>query len=95
MQHRIDFDSVEYFSPIWPSTFTSNKMTYAQAFKHAPFPREAVFGNEETAHDRHPPGSAMKNVVPCPGSESSQIRPPCRSTMTLTIVRPIPVPPPN
>ena len=95
MQHRIDFDSVEYFSSIWPSTFTSNKMTYARSFKHATFPREAVFGNEETAHYRHPPGSAMKKVVPRPSSESSQIRPPCRSTMTLTIVRPIPVPPPN
>src|SRR5215470_6973018 len=37
-------------------------------------------------------GSSKKNVVPLPGSDSTQIRPPCRSMIFLQIARPTPVP---
>ena len=33
------------------------------------------------------------NVEPCPGNESTQIRPPCASTYALASVSPRPVPP--
>src|SRR6185312_12506283 len=37
-------------------------------------------------------GMLTKNVDPCPSSDSTQIRPPCSSTMCLAIARPRPVP---
>ena len=38
-------------------------------------------------------GSVKKNLVPTPGFDSTQMRPPWRSTIFLQIARPIPVPP--
>jgi hypothetical protein len=38
-------------------------------------------------------GSVKENVDPSPGLDSTQIRPPCSSTMRLEMVRPKPVPP--
>jgi hypothetical protein len=35
----------------------------------------------------------MKNVEPLPGSDDTQMRPPCMLTMRLAIARPSPVPP--
>src|SRR5713226_1198098 len=37
-------------------------------------------------------GSVNLNVDPCPGSDSTQIRPPCCSTIFLQMANPIPVP---
>src|SRR5262249_40230363 len=39
-------------------------------------------------------GNPTKKVVPSPGSDWSQIRPPCRSTIFRAMVTPTPVPPP-
>nr|WP_048145183.1 hypothetical protein [Methanosphaerula palustris] len=36
-------------------------------------------------------GSVKKNVLPSPGVDSTRTLPPCRSTIFLTIARPIPV----
>ena len=38
-------------------------------------------------------GSVKEKVEPWPGADSTQIRPPCISTMRLEIARPRPVPP--
>src|SRR6266540_4415851 len=38
-------------------------------------------------------GSENENVDPSPGLDSTQIRPPCNSTMRFEMVRPSPVPP--
>src|SRR5207245_4408010 len=37
-------------------------------------------------------GMLKEKVAPFPGSDSTQIRPPCRSTMRLHTARPMPVP---
>src|SRR5262245_12693173 len=38
-------------------------------------------------------GSSMRNVEPCPRLDSTQMRPPCISTISLAMARPSPVPP--
>src|SRR3954471_781550 len=38
-------------------------------------------------------GRLTRKVAPCPGSDSTEIAPPCISTMRLEIARPSPVPP--
>ena len=44
--------------------------------------------------ERHRAGSVKKNVLPTPTAVSTQILPPCASTMPLAMNRPSPVPPP-
>src|ERR1700733_7649536 len=38
------------------------------------------------------PTKAKRNVEPCPGCDSTEILPPCRSTIFLQIANPMPVP---
>ena len=51
--------------------------------------------NGVRVHDSSAPfdlGMLKEKVVPLPGCDSTQIRPPCRSTMRLHTARPMPVP---
>src|ERR1700730_5782113 len=54
------------------------------------FDRHTVFAND--VQDLLPPAKANRKVEPCPSCDSTEIRPPCRSTILLQIANPIPVP---
>ena len=58
----------------------------------APRRRPAVAARCRRARRRGLTASATKKVVPTPGDDSSQIRPPCRSTIRRTRARPMPSP---
>src|SRR5262249_25922891 len=58
-----------------------------------------VLDDENAFHDAAPvaavvrTGSSMRNVDPLPSVDSTQMRPPCISTICLAMARPNPVPP--
>ena len=51
-----------------------------------------AISSDELHHLLRLSAKAKRNVEPCPGSDSTEMLPPCRSTIFLQMAKPMPVP---
>src|SRR6266436_5617749 len=62
----------------------------------AVFDQENLFGHAFSSDGSHDflslSAKAKRNVEPCPGCDSTEMLPPCRSTIFLQMANPMPVP---